>query len=135
MNIRKLFVALLCVIYVYTNQLGIHVFAMHWELLQNSTEVSTQENCWHNNTHNSDNNKSNMDCLTQVKDVLSSEYDSVTIDTTYVAHDNNIAVLLYSEKQIIDQYYYSINDPGRWDQGNFSKFLDDLYGKGVVMID
>lgn len=136
MNIRKLFAALLCLVYVYTNQLGIHAFAMHGEAEQSDINVITHKDCWHHDNHNTkkDNDDSSMDCLTQWKNA-SSSYSNSTIDTPFIARDVNLTTFLFIDKKVIDQYYYSIHDPGWWIHWNFSKFLDDLYGKGIVMID
>ena len=129
MPLRKLFAALLCLIYVYTNQLGIHAFALHGETIQANAHTITQEDCWDHDTNSS------MECITQWKNVVSS-YDNIDINSIYIAYINSSSIIFpITQKDLIDKYYFSIHDPGRGVQWVFSKFIDDLYGKGIIMID
>jgi len=154
---NKMIRSLSILIYFFTAQLSVHAFTMHWSLHWESHwgaehhESGEECSCWDKkSTHDhdmpnwedddhylenkdNDHEKHNMTmCLEQSLwvfvldsvDIVDYEYGYIlpSLDCTTIQQDR------------IDQYFYSINDPWRWDDWCFSEFLNnDLYGHWIIM--
>lgn len=136
----------LSLIYLFTAQLTVHAFTMH-PASHDTTEHHHHDDqdcdCWHkqdahnhasHNTHNeTDHGSHDMTmCMEQSVWVLALN----TIDTTSYDIDYILPIwgILTNQQHPLDHYFYSINDPWRWDHWWFSDFLNnDLYGHWVIM--
>jgi len=143
---NKLLSLLISLLYFFTAQLSVHAFTMHppshWWAEHHHEEK--KPDCWHPQpTHDHDSHQDESEDHHGEHDMTMCFEQSVwvviidTADITDYNDDNNILPIvkcLTSEQDKIDQYFYSIHDPWRWDDWCFSDFLNnDLYGHWVIM--
>lgn len=136
---------LLLIIYFFTAQLSVHAFTMHpwthWTGEHHDEEK--KPDCWHptpthdHNSHDEGNNDDhNGHDMTMCMEQSVWVYNSDVIDYIDCDHVTLLPSQEYAttKKDHIDQYFYSIKDPWRWEDPGFSKFLkSDLYGHGIIM--
>lgn len=133
---KKSVCIILTLLYFFTAQLTVHAFAMHWWLHWNhhNTHTEAQHHCWH--THDSS-NKDKEDshdmslCLEQSMWAFV-EYMR-NISDTITKYIYQPTYTFFSNESTEEFYSYSLHDPWWGEDWNFSEYLDQLYGHGIVM--
>lgn len=134
----------LFIIYMFSNALIVHAFAMHGahDVAAHSHHYNTEKETTgsHNNTdcyHDQDteNTKTPSDinhtkCLEQVKEVFASKHH--ILDESISARVFPRVCATWQERDIVLRNI-SLHDPWRAKHGNFSLFVEQLYGHGVIM--
>jgi len=159
MNCKKLLSILAICIYASTAQLGVHAFAMHGNAMEHHEDITQvedthehestsshahetqKEDCWHpepshdHDLHltpgeNEDHDHNGMTmCMTQSEWIIISDFSTKEIKVAQFVPP--IPQYTYVES-IAHQYFYSIEDPGWWEDHSFSKFLNTHYWSVIM---
>jgi hypothetical protein len=128
----KKYLSACCIcIYLFTAQLTVHAFTMHgwWEHTKHTQHMQTHE---HTTTPPQERSDHNMSvCLKQSIAILDT-YTPLIIDTLF----SYGLVKTYTDFSLLpnkDEYIVSFHDPWWGDDGDFPRFVDELYGHGIIM--
>lgn len=123
---KKSISLMLIILYFFTGQLTVHVFAMHWWLHW----THHKHHCWHTDS-NKDNTHDMSLCLEQSMWAFVESIPYIT--DTNTDYKQRLIYTFFASSTIEQQYIYSLHDPWWWNDGNFSIYLDQLYGHGIIM--
>ena len=129
---KKSISIILTLLYLFTAQLTVHAFAMHWwsHWTHNNNHTEKQHHCWSTTNDKEDTHDMSL-CLEQSMWAFV-EYVPYIIDSgTDYLHQTDYKFSI--DKTAEQLYTYSLHDPWWGDDWNFPRYLDQLYGHGIIM--